>query len=107
MKRLLKILEGIFLFLNDIYEKRHTIYELTKRDFKTMYTGSVLGLTWSFIQPLAMTGVLWFVFSKGFRALPVENVPFIVWMLSGLVPRKIRFISSCYARWLLNPKGVT
>ena len=93
--RLLKILEGIFLFVNDIYEKRYTIYELTKRDFKAMYTGSVLGLTWSFIQPLAMTGVFWFVFSKGFRALPVENVPFIVWMLSGLVPWY--FFSNCLA----------
>ncbi len=92
-KKILAIMQWVLLFIKDIYDKRYTIYELTRRDFKSMYTGSLLGLTWSFVQPLAMTGVLWFVFSKGFRALPIENVPFIVWMLCGLVPWY--FFSNC------------
>jgi ABC-type polysaccharide/polyol phosphate export permease len=87
------IVKSTYLFLKDIYDKRYTIYELTKRDFKTMYTGSALGLIWSFIQPLAMTVIFWFVFSKGFRVLPVENVPFIIWLLGGLIPWY--FFSNC------------
>lgn len=51
-----------------------------------MYTGSILGLTWSFIQPLAMILIFWFVFSKGFKSLPVANVPFVVWLFGGLIP---------------------
>ncbi len=87
------IFNGLYQFITDIYDKRYTIYSLTKRDFKTMYTGSVLGLTWSFIQPLAMTAIFWFVFTKGFKALPVKNFPFIVWFLCGLIPWN--FFSNC------------
>lgn len=93
IEKIQSLLQWVLLFIKDIYDKRYTIYELTKRDFKSMYTGSILGLTWYFIQPLMMTAILWLVFSKGFRALPIENVPFIVWMLCGLVPWF--FFSNC------------
>ena len=80
-------------FITDIYETRYTIYTLTKRDFQTLYSGSVLGLTWAFLQPLAMTAIFWFVFTKGFRALPVKEFPFILWFLCGLLPWN--FFSAC------------
>ena len=40
--------------------------ELVKRDFKTKYKRSVLGMGWSLLNPLLMLAVLWVVFSQFF-----------------------------------------
>lgn len=42
---------------------RHLIFEMTKREIKKRYQGSILGLAWSFITPLLMLTVYTFVFS--------------------------------------------
>lgn len=42
---------------------RHLILEMTKREIKKRYQGSILGLAWSFITPLLMLTVYTFVFS--------------------------------------------
>jgi len=73
-------------FISDLYENRFTIGELSKRDFKNMYVGASLGVIWTFIQPLAMTLILWVVFSLGFKSQPLDNVPFVIYLLTGLVP---------------------
>lgn len=54
------------------------------REVKAQYVGSLLGVVWTFIQPLVMISVLWFVFSVGFRAQPLNNVPFVVWLTAGM-----------------------
>src|SRR3990167_8079006 len=33
-----------------------------------------------------MVAVYWFVFMHGFRVTPIENVPFLLWLLAGMVP---------------------
>ena len=74
-------------FIMDIYEKRKLILTLAFNDFKKRYSSSYLGLFWSFVQPLINIGVFWFVFSVGFRAADIEEgVPFILWLVCGLIP---------------------
>jgi len=73
-------------FLNDIIEKRALIWELSKRDLKTRYAGSLLGMFWIFIQPVVSIAIFWFIFEKGFKSRPVENFPFILWLSCGMVP---------------------
>ena len=58
---------------------------LSGNDFKTKYAGSYLGIIWAFIQPVVTIFVYWFVFSI-FRSGAVRNVPFVLWLISGLVP---------------------
>jgi lipopolysaccharide transport system permease protein len=72
-------------FLTELLSRRHVIYELTRRDFKTVYLGSYLGITWAFLLPLANVFIFWFVFQVGFRSRPVENFPFILWYITGLI----------------------
>lgn len=55
---------------------------LVSRDFKTKYKRSVLGIFWSFLNPLLTMLVLYFVFSTLFVS-GVENYP--VYLLSGLI----------------------
>lgn len=67
-------------------KNRKMLLNLIKSDFKNRYLGNHLGIVWAFIQPLVMVGVYWFVFTKGFRAGAVSNVPFLLWLLAGIVP---------------------
>lgn len=59
---------------------------LIGHDFHDRYVGSYLGVIWAFINPLLMVTIYWFVFTHGFKAVPVQDVPFALWLLAGLVP---------------------
>jgi ABC-type polysaccharide/polyol phosphate export permease len=43
-------------------------------------------MLWAFIQPAAMIGIFWFVFQVGFKSKPVDNFPFILWLVAGMFP---------------------
>ncbi|WP_129127967.1 ABC transporter permease [Geomonas oryzae] len=73
-------------FLAELLTKRHIIVELTKADFKRKYLGSYLGIFWAFIHPTIYIAIVWFVFQVGFKTQPMDNFPFVLWMLSGIVP---------------------
>ncbi len=62
------------------------LYSLTKNDFRQKYLGSYLGIAWAFIQPTITVLIFWFVFQVGFKSQPVNNVPFIIWLISGMFP---------------------
>ncbi len=49
-------------------DNRHLIWQMTRREVMGRYRGSVLGLTWSFLNPLIMLAVYSFVFSVVFKA---------------------------------------
>jgi len=57
---------------------------MAKREVATHYVGSLLGFTWTFIQPMVMIFVFWVVFNIGFKFQPVNNVPFVVWLTAGM-----------------------
>ena len=77
---------ALFKFLKAILENKRLLIELTKNDFKQKYVGNFLGIFWAIIQPLMTVLIFWFVFQVGFKSQPVENVPFILWLLSGILP---------------------
>lgn len=61
---------------------RFLIRQLVARDFKTKYKRSVLGVFWSFLNPLMMMCVQYFVFSAIFRS----DIPnYAVYLLIGVV----------------------
>ena len=41
---------------------------------------------WAFIQPSATILIFWFVFQVGFKSQDIDNVPFILWLISGMIP---------------------
>ena len=73
-------------FLKAIFQNRALLYSLTKNDFKQRYLGSYLGILWAFIQPTITILIFWFVFQVGFKAQPVDNFPFILWLIAGIIP---------------------
>src|SRR5215469_1591050 len=50
------------------WRNRELIVQLTRREVLSRYRGSILGLAWSFFNPLLMLAVYTFVFSVVFKA---------------------------------------
>jgi ABC-type polysaccharide/polyol phosphate export permease len=76
--------EGIDLF-RQIYYNRNVIYELTKRDFRSNYITNALGMTWAILEPLAMMLILYIVFTYLRAGKPISNIPFSLYLLTGLI----------------------
>lgn len=62
------------------------VWQFAIDDFKGKYAGSALGVAWAFLQPIITIVLYWFIFQLGFKSAPVENFPFILWLMIGLVP---------------------
>ena len=82
----MRYLNALAALILDIIRNRSLLWQLTKRDFRQRYLGSYLGILWAFIQPAVTVLILWFVFQVGFKAMPVENFPFILWLVCGMFP---------------------
>lgn len=83
-------LKSIFAMLADLWRSRKLIVRLSINDFKTRYAGSMMGVFWAFVQPVITILIYWFVFEKGLRAgkqaMGDISVPFVLFLVSGLVP---------------------
>ncbi len=71
-------------FFKSIVKQRRLVLSMAKREVKAQYVGSTLGLVWTFIHPLVLIFVFWVVFSVGFKAMPANDVPFVVWLTAGM-----------------------
>ena len=73
---------AFFGCLHVLHKYSFLIRQLVQRDFKVRYKRSVLGVFWSFLNPLLMMTVQYIIFSQLFQA-DIDNYP--VYLLSGLV----------------------
>jgi lipopolysaccharide transport system permease protein/teichoic acid transport system permease protein len=73
-------------FLKDLFRQQRLILDLSKKNIKTRYLGSYLGITWAFIQPTIQILIFWFVFQVGFKSVPVDDFPFILWLSAAMIP---------------------
>ena len=91
---MLKRLSGFIKYLNprefwffvaDFFSQRKLLLEMARKDFKNKFLGSFFGVLWAFVQPMVIILVLWFVFQVGFKAAPVADFPFILWLMTGMI----------------------
>ena len=73
-----------------LWRNRHLIYQLSKREVVGRYRGSIMGLAWSFFNPVMMLTVYTFVFSVVFKARwgagAVENeASFAILLFVGMI----------------------
>lgn len=69
-----------------IYREKAMFWVLMKNDFQAKFAGSYFGIFWAFVQPVIMMVLYWFVFQVGLRAGNVSAYPFIIFLMSGLIP---------------------
>jgi len=58
---------------------------LVVRDLTLRYKRSVLGVWWTLLNPILTTAVMWIVFSQIFSRQGDPSVPFVVYLLSGVL----------------------
>jgi teichoic acid transport system permease protein len=78
--------EEFWEFPAEVIGSRRVILQLSRNDFKTKYAGSYLGIIWAFIQPVVTVIVYWMVFEKAMGSGETLGVPFVLWLIAGLVP---------------------
>lgn len=75
--------------LENIWHYREFIFTCVKRDFKSRYTGSMLGVMWAVFQPLAMILVYTLIFSQVMKSklAGMETVPYAysIYLCSGVL----------------------
>jgi len=76
------VFENIYVhrFIANFFKFRYLLGELVKRDIKIKYRRSILGIFWSFLEPLLFMIVLTAIFSTLFKS-SIENYP--VYLLTG------------------------
>ena len=72
--------------LKELNNNKVLIWKLSRNDFKTKYAGSYLGVIWAFVQPIVTVIIYWFVFQVGFKSAPMNDFPFVLWLIAGMVP---------------------
>lgn len=68
--------------LQTIWKRRSMIWIFALNDLKLRYRNSILGFLWSFLEPLLLLGVMYFVFTTLFHNA-IENYP--LYLLLGLI----------------------
>jgi len=73
-----------------LWRNRQLIWQMTRRDISMRYRGSIIGLAWSFINPILMLLVYTFVFSVVFKARwntsgNESKADFAIILFSGLI----------------------
>lgn len=58
---------------------------LTVRDLKVRYSTSLLGYLWSILDPLIMSLIYWFIFTK-LMSRSIGEAPYIVFLLCAMLP---------------------
>ena len=81
---------SIFALARSLWQNRELIAQMTRRDVVGRYKGSVLGLGWSFFNPILMLAVYTFVFSVVFNArwgiaAETSKTDFAVVLFVGLI----------------------
>lgn len=79
--------------LNENYQNFHRIVSIAKYELLADMRESKLGVFWNFANPAIQVLTYWFVFGYVFNRKDVGGIPYLVWMLGGMVVWF--FISPC------------
>lgn len=69
-----------------IWQNRKVLNTLVRRDLRVRYAKSVLGYLWTLIDPLAMGFIFFLIFGLVLNADRATPMPFIIFLLAGLLP---------------------
>lgn len=70
-------------YFKNFYKYRYLLYEIVRKNIKLQYRNSVLGIFWTFLQPLLNTVVLVMVFGGLFGRSNEAMVNYPIYLLCG------------------------
>jgi lipopolysaccharide transport system permease protein len=80
--------------MGSMVHHRHLIWQLARREVLGRYRGSMIGLAWSFVNPILMLGVYTFFFTVAFKARwggsqPLDHGSYALVLFIGLIVHSI------------------
>ncbi|NUH85499.1 ABC transporter permease [Bacillus firmus] len=79
-------MKSMFTVIREQISSFYLIRRLSIFEMKSANNNNYLGMLWEIINPMIQLSIFWFVFGFGIRGgQPVDGVPFVYWMLSGMV----------------------
>lgn len=85
---------NVAAIVQEIWNNRNRMFRVSRYSYRVLNQDAYLGNLWNIINPLIQIGTYWFVFGIGLRGgRDVDGYPYIIWMLSGLIPWF--FMSQC------------
>jgi lipopolysaccharide transport system permease protein len=73
-------------YANEVWRYRSLLLILSWRDIKVRFKQTVIGAAWALLRPLLTLVILTIVFSKIARLPSEGNAPYVLLVLSGLLP---------------------
>ncbi|MBX4197927.1 ABC transporter permease [Candidatus Parcubacteria bacterium] len=70
--------------ITELWRYKELLYFFTWRDLKVRYKQTIVGVAWAIFQPLA-TMVIFTVFFSKLASIPSDNVPYPIFVYSGLL----------------------
>ena len=80
-----KVFTSARYVLKENFQNLYRIYSIAKYELLADMKDSKLGLFWNFANPLIQILTYWFVFGYVMKRSDVDGIPYIVWMLGGMV----------------------
>lgn len=79
-------MNDVKLVLKEQFQNFGIIRRISKYEEKATYQSHYLGLVWQFLNPAIQIGIYYLVFGLGVNGgRSVDGVPFIIWMLIGII----------------------
>ncbi|WP_192986729.1 ABC transporter permease [Carnobacterium mobile] len=79
-------MKNVLLIIKEQIDNFGIISRVSKYEEKATYQSHYLGLMWQFLNPLIQIGIYYLIFGLGLNGgRNVDGVPFIVWMLIGII----------------------
>lgn len=69
-----------------MWVNRRILRILIVRDLKIRYSDTLLGMAWTLLDPLLLTLVYWFVFGVIVSRGSALEQPYLLWLLTGILP---------------------
>ncbi len=79
--------------LTELLQNKYRIYSISKYEILAELRDTNLGLFWKFFHPLIRVLTYWFAFGFIYNRKDVDGIPYIAWMLAGMIVWF--FISPC------------
>lgn len=71
--------------LKENFQNMYRIYSIAKYELIAEMSESKLGLFWNFANPAIQVLTYWFLFGLVLNRKDVDGIPFLVWMLGGMI----------------------
>ena len=81
----MRLIKDARKLVKEIYDDKRLLIDLSVKDVQKRFSGTYFGFVWGILQPLMTVIVYWVAFQFGFRSGDVEDIPFVLWFISGII----------------------